>query len=192
MQPFSINIAGLYFAQAAKRFAKIDIATIIPPRETTDNPRFPAVEHILGTAAVTRECSVVVLDRLRRRRKFVIFFKHEKDGSVNGALKEMSGLIWKGEMIVMKHGDRCFVTGINNKTDQILAIEAVYRLVAGWLVLVGCHCVLTPFSVLLMQHATTWSHARDAGLIQCFPLKLMDKAGPSSCTLKWSVIMKLL
>lgn len=126
-KPKSINIKGLYFAQTDKRFVKVDIATVIPACETVNNPRFPAVEHILGTAAVTHECSVTVLDQQQRRRKFTVFFKYNKRGDVNGALKEMSGMVWKGEIIVMKQGERCFVTGITTKQDQILAVEAVFR-----------------------------------------------------------------
>jgi hypothetical protein len=106
---------------------KTDVTTIIPTRETVDNPRFPAVEHILGTMATTHDCTVTVVDEDHRRRKFVVFFKYDKNGIVNGALKETAGLIWKGEILVMKQGERSFVTGIAGKQDQTLAIQAVHR-----------------------------------------------------------------
>lgn len=126
-KPRSINITGLYFPQAAKRFMKVDIATVIPAFETVNSPRFPAVEHILGTTAATHDCSVTVLDEQQHRRKFIIFFKYDRQNNINGALKEMYGLNWKGEIVVMKQGDRCFVTSIAKKHDQTLATEAVIR-----------------------------------------------------------------
>jgi len=78
-------------------------------------------------AAPTHECTVTVLDQQQRRRKFVVFFKYDRQAGDNGAIKEMSGIALKGELIVMKHGDRCYVTGINRKADQVLAADAVSR-----------------------------------------------------------------
>ena len=56
-----------------------------------------------------------------------MFFKYDEQGPVNGALKEMSGLTWKGEIVVMKQGERCFVTSITGTYEQTLALEAVVQ-----------------------------------------------------------------
>jgi len=69
----------------------------------------------------------------------------------------MSGLTWKGEIVVMKQGERCFVTSITGTYEQTLALEAVVQwvdictdrvAVLIYYVIKFCHCSTQTLGVM--------------------------------------------
>jgi hypothetical protein len=124
----TMDILGLHFGRSARQPVNRKISTIIPSHETADHPRFPAVEHVLGTGRLTHECLVTFADDTQRLRKFVIFFQYDEHSRINRAVRAVvPGATWKGEILVMKQGvhERCFVTALVGKVDRDYAVLAV-------------------------------------------------------------------
>ena len=121
------EVYGLHFPQLSSRPAPTSVVTIIPSGEDASHPRFPAVEHVMGSKTATRDCLVVVKDSGYRPREFIVFFQYDQDASTpNQALKSViPDSEWKGELLVMSRGSRHLVKNLRGREDQRLALLAV-------------------------------------------------------------------
>lgn len=127
-------VEGLHFPQSALRPAPTAITTIIPFHEDDDHPRFPAVEHVLGTRNATRECRVTV-----HSREFIVFYQHDADALVpnqalNSVIPESN---WRGELLVMSRGTKHLVKNLRGKEDKRLALLAIERYVIFFVFIVS-------------------------------------------------------
>ncbi|KAH7904587.1 hypothetical protein BJ138DRAFT_1106697 [Hygrophoropsis aurantiaca] len=124
----SVFLTALNFASRAQKPTQTVVCTVIPNMETPNNPRFPAVEAVLGVAHPIHSCNV----RVRHRdhyHPFVVFFTYSPSAQhLNGSFP--AALPWRGEVLVMKVGVRSYVTGLRGSLDRILAEEAALKFVA--------------------------------------------------------------
>lgn len=124
----SRNITALHFPATGPCSKLTSILTAIPRHETAENPSFPAVEHALGTSGAVRECTVTVQDAARRSRSFVVFFQYNEELLPNKAILNLfPESSWKGQLLVMKRGENCFVTGLTGRQNRNLAELALRR-----------------------------------------------------------------
>lgn len=123
-----MDVNGLYFAAGAKKPELVSVCTLLPESESSANPRFPVVEHILGASSPPHDCSVTVFDRFGRPYKYIIYFQYDQGCGINTCLKGvLRGFNWRGDILVMKQGERRLVTSILAGKERFLATVAIKK-----------------------------------------------------------------
>ncbi|KAH7904907.1 hypothetical protein BJ138DRAFT_1165763 [Hygrophoropsis aurantiaca] len=124
----ALFLVALHFPLQAGKARKLLICTVVPKGETPRDPCFPAVGVILGTNEHIYTCSVEVLadGPENQTHRFIVFYKYNPSRPCNQALKGLTSPIpWKGEVLVLKAGERGFATSISGIEETELAHRAV-------------------------------------------------------------------
>ena len=101
----------------------VNVPTIIPLNESRSQPRFPAVEAVMGAERKFQETWVEVQEGPMTGRYFVASY-YDRRCPVNVALKRLlPDVDWRGELFVMRGGQAVFVTDLGSRRAAERAVR---------------------------------------------------------------------
>lgn len=117
-------IQALYFPPLRVTHIKVPVTTLVPTRRALDVQRYPIVETVFGSEYRIHDSFVTIFCQGTEYR-FLVSYQYNKNLPRNRALKRLlPDVAWRGEMIVMKAGQRQSVTSLRGYLETQMALIA--------------------------------------------------------------------